>query len=196
MPTLPISQLPNSDRLKASDILVTVQDGVTKQANMKNTYDGVFLQNYVGSFYHTASMLNAGINAVNSMSFSTVDFARGIVVQGSRSTDIYIQNSGSYDIQFSAQIDRSIGGGSGYNVYIWLKKNGANVPQSNTVITLPGGNGDKGIAAWNWFVSASAGDTYQIAWASSEANARIVYDPTPAVGPEVPSVILTVDRVG
>ena len=147
-----------------------------------------------GSFYSTATQLNGGVGTSNSMSFNNTDISNGVSISGSGNTKIKIATPGEYDIQFSAQVNRSLGGTT-TQASIWLSKNGLNVSSSNTTFEIPGGTSNYTVAAWNWFVAASAGDYYEIKWASSDANLQLVAVPTPVYGPDVPSVILTVNRV-
>jgi len=149
---------------------------------------------YYLSAFHTASMTVAVINTPYTMSFSTTDFAYGISISGSVKDKIKFVSGGVYDIQFSAQLDKTTSNNS--TVYIWIRKNESDVSQSNTGVTLGGGSNDSSVASWNWFVSASSGDYYQLMYAASETNAKILYNASPSVGPAIPSVILTVDRVG
>ena len=82
------------------------------------------------------------------------------------------------------------------NFIIWIKQNDINVPISNTAVTTLGGSNAKTVASWNWFVNAAAGDYVQLIWASDAADARIQYNASPTYGPAIPSLIVTVDRVG
>jgi len=146
------------------------------------------------SAFHTASMTNPVINTTNTMSFSVTDFAYGITMSGSYSDKIKITSAGIYNIQFSAQFDKTDSANS--TAYIWLSKNGSNVAATNTGLTLGGGANDSAVAAWNFFVSASANDYFQLVWGATDTNTVISYDASPSVGPAVPSIILTVNRVG
>lgn len=209
MPDLPISQLPPLLTPEPSDEFAIVNSGITKKTTVQAVANSVFneisssvilpsqtsslgVQSFYGSFYHTASLLNAIASAENTMSFSTTDFAYGVSISGSYRDKIKIEYSGIYNIQFSVQLDKSTS--TNTTVYIWLSKNGTNVPDSNTGVTLGGGQNDSSVAAWNFFVSASSGDYYQLKWGADRTNARILYA-TSSIGPTVPSVILTVNRI-
>ena len=208
MPNLPITQLPSASTLQPTDVFPVVQDNVTKQATYNSIYTGLTgsfissstfnsytssVQPYYLSAYHTASLTTAAQNTPYSMSFSTIDFANGITIGGPIRNQIQIVNNGIYDIQFSAQIDKT--SGTTVSGYIWLVKNGTNVPDSNTQITLAGGANDAQVAAWNFYVSASAGDYYELRYGATVTNFRIHYNTSVTVGPNVPSVILTVGRI-
>ena len=149
------------------------------------------------SAYHTASLVGNVENTPLTMSFSTTDFSfGGITISGSYSDKIKITNGGVYNIQFSAQTTKT--SGTSTTFYIWLAKNGVEVPASNTGVTLAGGSNDVAIPAWNFFTSASAGDYYQLMFAVTHNNAFIKYLPSGSAGltgPAVPSVILTVNRI-
>jgi hypothetical protein len=148
--------------------------------------------------YHTSSLTVPATNTAYTMSYSTVDFSLGgITISGSWSDKIKIADTGIYNIQFSAQTAKSTGTTS--DVSIWLAKNGVEIPYSNTVVTLAGGANDVAIPAWNFFVSATAGDYYQLLFATTNTNTSIKYTASGSVspaGPAVPSIILTVNRVG
>jgi hypothetical protein len=149
-------------------------------------------QEYYGSFYSTVDQTNGGASVANKMTYNTTDFSNGVsIVSNSRIT---MANAGIYNIQFSAQLDKTDSGDD--TVQIWLQKNGSNIANTNTEITLTGNNG-KHVAAWNFFVNAAANDYFEICWHSSDTAVFINYiaaasSPT---RPAIPSVILTVNKV-
>lgn len=212
MPDLPISGLPALATPTSTDVFPIVNSGITKKTTVQDLGNTIFnqisssvilpdqtgsfgLTNYYGSFYHTASMLNTVPGTPNTMSISTTDLSSGVVISGSINDKIKFLNSGIYDLQFSAQLDKT-SAGADFIIYIWIRQNELDVPISNTAVTTLGGSNAKTVAAWNWFVSASANDYVQIMWASDAADARIQYNASPTYGPAVPSLIVTADRVG
>jgi hypothetical protein len=147
-----------------------------------------------GSFYDTTTQTNPVANIPRSMSFNETDITNGVSISGSTSpfnTYIKTENPGVYNIQFSAQVEKT---DSGTDVItIWLRKNGIDLTDSATKLTLSG-NGTKVVAAWNWFVSSAANDYYQIIWVSADTGMRLYAEPINDT-PGIPSVILTVNRV-
>jgi hypothetical protein len=129
------------------------------------------------------------------MSFNSTDITNGVSISGSASpfnTYIKTENAGVYDIQFSAQVDKTDGGTD--DIVIWLRKNGIDLTDTATTLTLPTNN-SKVVAAWNWFVSSATGDYYQIIWRSADTDLRLLAEPISIDHPGIPSVILTVNRV-
>jgi hypothetical protein len=146
----------------------------------------------VGAFQ--SNITQSGSAAVSqSMRFETTDISQGVsIVSNSRIT---LANSGTYNIQFSAQIDRISGSGTD-TVNIWLKKNGTNVSSSAGAITVSGGAAAaKAIAAWNYVVDASAGDYYELAWQTTDTNIQLINVGATGNVPDIPSIILTVTQV-
>jgi hypothetical protein len=148
-----------------------------------------------GSFYDTTTQTNPVGNIPRSMSLNTTDITNGVSISGSTSpfnTYIKTQNAGIYDIQFSAQIDKTDSGTD--EIVIWLRKNGIDLTDTATTITTVG-NSAKYVAAWNWFVNSAANDYYQIIWISADTSMRLLAESISGTHPGIPSVILTVNRV-
>jgi hypothetical protein len=152
---------------------------------------GGTIANY-GYFYDTTTQTNAGATAVNPMTFNTTDLSVGVsIVSNSRMT---IANSGVYNIQFSAQIEKTDPGTD--VIDIWLRKNGNDVVDSNGTIEISGA-GAEYIAAWNYLVQSNANDYYEIVWSSADLNIRLLATGTQSspTRPAVPSVIASVTQV-
>lgn len=109
-------------------------------------------------------------------------------------TQITVAQTGTYNIQFSAQLTKT--GGTVADVNIYFKKNGVNVGGSNTIVTLANNN-HYVVAAWNIFIQLNAGQYAEIVWYTTNANVQLTSIPVtvPPVD-TVPSVILTVNKVG
>jgi hypothetical protein len=147
-----------------------------------------------GSFYDTTTQTNVAGTA-RSMSLNTTDITNGVSVSGSTNpfnTYIKTENAGVYNIQFSAQVDKTDAGVD--EIWIWLRKNGTDLTDTATSIKLTG-NADHQVAAWNFFANAAANDYFQLMWYSPDANVRLHAEPAFGVVPGIPSLIVTVNRV-
>jgi hypothetical protein len=109
-----------------------------------------------------------------------------------RSRLIFIASTGIYNIQFSAQLDKT--GGSASNVYIWPRVNGQNVPYSATKIVIDGPNNEI-VPAWNFLLDLKAGDYFELAWQSPDTAVVILAEPESGNIPAIPSIILTMTYV-
>jgi hypothetical protein len=147
-----------------------------------------------GSFYSTQIQTNVAGTA-RSMSLNITDITNGVSISGSTNpfnTYIKTENAGVYDIQFSAQVDKTDSGTD--EIWIWLRKNGTDISDSATSVQLVG-NGAHYVAAWNFFVNSAANDYYQLMWYSPDANVRLHAEAGFGVVPGIPSLIVTANRV-
>ena len=110
-------------------------------------------------------------------------------------TRITVAQPGLYNIAFSAQVTKTDPGSD--TIYLWLRKNDANVPDSSTGFVLSG-SGARQVVAWNFFIDLTTGQSATLMWGSVDAAAQILYEGegTSPARPATPSVILTVNQVG
>lgn len=149
------------------------------------------------SVYSTQVQTNSDFGTTQIMTFDQTVAASGIsVVSGS---EITVSRTGVYNIQFSAQLDKTDSGVD--SAEIWLRVNGQNLAWSNTWVDLPK-NDAKLAAAWNWVIPLNAGDYVELAWWSADVDMRLyeraAQAAVPGVSPArpaIPSVILTVQGI-
>ena len=141
-----------------------------------------------GSFYDTTDQTAAAINTAYAMTYNSTDITNGVYI-GSPTSRVYVDTVNVYNIQFSAQLINTAGGA--HNVWIWLRKNGTDVPDSATTLRLQGNNTEL-VAAWNFLLSMNAGDYFELMWEVSDTSVFLQSDAATAVHPAIPSVILTV----
>lgn len=150
-----------------------------------------------GSFYDTSIQTTLG-SAEEFMKFNTSAGSSDVTIINNglgNPTKITVNQTGTYNIQFSAQLVKTAGGGTS-SIYIYLKKNGTAVPDSTTEITLANNN-HLLVAAWNFFIQLNVGQYAEIAWYATSSNIQLYAAAVPIAGvPAIPSVILTVNKVG
>lgn len=150
---------------------------------------------YYGSFYDTTtqSVASGGIKA---MELNTTDPAAtsGFVINNNgsgRPTRITALHDGVYNLQFSAQLNRTTGGSS-KQIDIWIAVDGLDIPNSATGLNVQA-NANKLVAAWNFFVTLNAGSYVELMWTQDDAI-DILYQPA-GLFPAIPSVIATINKV-
>jgi hypothetical protein len=150
-----------------------------------------------GQFWSNATQTVASANTEYRFTFNNSDPTSNITLgTGASNSRIIINQAGLYNIQFSAQVDKALGGGTTASGYIWFKKNGTAVADSAGFVTLD--QNLQVVQSWNILANATSGDYYEIAYA---ASATVFSFPTIAgnniVGyPASPSIIVTVTPVG
>lgn len=144
-----------------------------------------------GSYYSTLTQSVLTNNQIAPVTYDSIDFQNGISIVNN--SQITMEKPGKYNIAFSFEFLNS-GGGSGESVNIWLRKNGQDVAWSNTKIVV-NTNDKEVIAAWNFFVEANTGDSWQIMWSPDNHNIEMVRYLSNS-HPAIPSAILTINQVG
>lgn len=142
------------------------------------------------SAYSTATQTNTGGGtAPVAMIFETTAAANEITIVNN--TKITPSHTSEYNIQFSAQIDKTDSNAD--DIDIWFAINGTAVPFSNTRLTLPTNNA-KTVGSWNFITPLASTEYLEIYWYSADTDMRLYAEgpQTNPARPGIPSVILTV----
>ena len=144
-----------------------------------------------GAWHDISRQLAVGNNTPTRVQCDTIDIERGI--WRDPATDIfYVADAGIYNIEFSAQLDRNKGTDS--ELWIWLAVDGADVPESASVIRVKGNDGET-VAAWNFLVELKPGASISLMWATDDAvDTYLETFPASGFHPAIPSVILTITQ--
>lgn len=141
-----------------------------------------------GSFFDTTTQTAAVINTAYPLTFNTTDITEGVYI-GTPTSRVYVDRVGTYNFQFSAQLNKS--SASAKHVYIWYRVNGVNAANSAGKVNLSG-NDAAVIAAWNYVVELNAGDYFELVFSTDDIACQILALGAVAPAPAIPSVILTV----
>jgi len=179
--SLTVSSLSTST---GSFVVTTDSTGTLTKAAFSDVAAVLFSQ---GQFAQTGT-LTAASGVSGSISYDISGSVNGItLVSGSRLT---IPTAGVYNIQFSAQWDCASGADTGW---AWFKKNGTNIANSNTKVTMP--NNTSQVMTVNILETASVGDYYEVAWQNNAGHARLLGEAATGNLPAIPSVITTITQV-
>jgi hypothetical protein len=141
-----------------------------------------------GAFHSTVTQTAAAINTAYPMTLNTTDISFGVYI-GSPNSRVYIDTEGFYNFQFSAQLHKTAGGAGA--IYIWVRVNGVDIPDSATKIRIQGNNAET-VGAWNFVLPVNAGDYFELVWSTDDTSCEILALPASAPHPAIPSLILTV----
>jgi hypothetical protein len=173
-------------RIGADSVIILVPDSAAAYADSAP----------YGAFQDSTNQIAANTTTAYPMTFNTTDYSNGVsVVSNSRLT---VKSYGIYNLQFSAQLvntDSSI-----HDMDIWFRKNGTNVPASNSRYSVPnshGGVDGHTIAALNYYIELNANDYVEIMWATDNTAVSIqqLATRTSPDTPSTPSVIATMQYV-
>ena len=146
-----------------------------------------------GSFYDTTTQVLIAANSAQPMTLNqATDGNGGVIARGVSVVApgrITVAEAGVYNIQFSAEFINTAGGA--HNAWIWLRKNGTDIPNSASVVRVEGNNSEL-VAAWNFLLQMNAGDYFELMWEVDDTSVQILAEVASAIHPAIPSVILTV----
>lgn len=146
---------------------------------------------HYGAFSDTTTQTAASIDTAYGMVFNTTDSSNGVSI-GSPTSRLVADFQGVYNVQFSAQLDKTSGGVG--NIYIWLRKNGTNVPNTSTTVAIQG-SAARTVAAWNFITQLEPTEYVELMWATDDTSVRILAASATSVWPAIPSVIATLTQV-
>jgi len=174
----------------------TFQSNKISGATLKNVFTAIAEKNN-GSFYSsvTQTCTSGSIAAMEFENAVYTGIGVGVVNDTfGKPTLIQVSKDRVYNIAFSAQLNRT-SGGSSKQITIWLRKNGTDIANTATHLTVQANQG-KLVAAWNFFVDIAVGDDLQIMWSQND-NIDILAEVADVVlpHPAVPSLILTINEI-
>jgi hypothetical protein len=193
--------------LRVIEIYFSQLDSRTPNNAQKYTADffygsGVHLSFPYGQFQSQANQTAAAIDVAYAVTYTQSDFLDGVTLSsGSRLT---VPTEGVYAVTFSIQFRNTTNGVQ--DVDIWLRKNGADVADTNSRFSLSprkgSGNPSHLIATTTIMVELAANDYVQLMWHVTSTDVNIEYFPavtavpgtTPA-HPATPSAIVQVEFV-
>lgn len=158
-----------------------------------------------GSFSNTANQYASANNTPTVVALNTTDVANNTSLASNKIT---ISTTGKYNIQFSLQFANTHS--QAHNVWVWLRKNGTDLAGTGSKYDCPSTHGSSDgylIAVANFFVSATAGDYFELVFAAdqvyivSPAQAGVYIEAyaastSPFTMPAIPSSVVTVSQVG
>jgi hypothetical protein len=150
---------------------------------------------YWGSFWDTTTQTATAINTPQAITINTADPANnGIsIASGSRVT---FSSAGVYSLTFSIQFtNTSTANGS---TQIWLRKNGANLADTNSHYDVPDKQGSAystEVFTVNFVLNLAASDYIQVYWQTANSNVQLETLAASGGYPRTPSIIFTAAQV-
>ena len=154
-----------------------------------NTITGRSIGQFESHVDQTAVSANVAYtaNMNNAASFNT-----GITIASS--TNVTVAAAGVYSINTSIQFANS--DSSNHNSTFWFRKNGTNIANSASTISVPKiADGGKTLAQVTIFESMSINDYVQLIWSVDNIAVSLDYSAASGVIPEIPSVIFNMQRI-
>ena len=192
-----------STPLAGTELFEVVQGGTSKKvaaSDIGNSADALPYASltgraYLSAYSNTDQTGNTG--AATAVKIENSNFGAGISITNNGSgnpTRITYAAAGTYMLAPSLQFANS--DSSDHEVNIWFRKNGTDVPNSNTLINVPkaadGGNSFFQIV---FYEQMTAGQYLEIMWLPSNVAVTLDYIAAGAIAPAAPSAIVSSERI-
>lgn len=192
-----------STPLAGTELLEIVQGGESRKvaaADIGNSASALPYNSLAGRAYVSAYDITdqtGSTSAATAVKINTTAFSSGISVANDGSgnpTRITFAAAGTYMIAPSIQLKNS--DAADHDVTIWFRKNGTNIANSSTVLTVPK-VGDGGSAYFQivFYDQVTAGQYIEIMWLPENIAVTIDYTAAGAIAPAIPSIILSAERI-
>lgn len=149
-----------------------------------------------GSFSDTTTQ-TAAADTPTAITFNSTATTRNCYI-GTPASRIVFSADGLTTITFSVQFTNPSAAED--SVYIWLRKNGVNVPNTSSTVTVPKKHGSVNGAAIltvNFYETYGPGDYLELYWLTNLGTSSITTVPatTTPLKPASPGVVLTVSQI-
>lgn len=148
-------------------------------------------QNRYGTFSDSTDQTLTSVNQAKAVTLNTSETRFGISIDEVDTSKVVFSESGLYPININIQLLST--NSSAKTVWIWLRKNGVDVPYSSRVISIVGNN-TYTVFQVTHNISMDADDYMQIMWAGSDTTISLKAVPATAFAPASPSVHLHIDQ--
>jgi hypothetical protein len=145
-----------------------------------------------GTFLTTANQTVSAANTATVVNNWVEGDANKTYLNGTR---LYVEESGDYMFLFSTVFTKN--GGSLTTADMWLRKNGVNLEDSNTRVTISGNNAET-LMTVSFILDLDAGDYIELVFSSPESSTKLTYfaASTGPTRPAMPGVIATLNLIG
>jgi hypothetical protein len=151
---------------------------------------GASIANWYGAFTSTATQVVTAANTPTAITYTNDELSNGIVYSGSQLT---VQHTGIYEIAYSLQIEHT--GGGGADVNIWLRKNGANIIRTDSILGLRSQSA-KQLPFVSIIDSANANDYYEVYFQANASDVQVTAVAATGTIPAAPSIITNIKQIG
>jgi hypothetical protein len=141
-----------------------------------------------------ASTVNQNISAINTatpITFNTTEIASAVSI-GTPASRIVVDEAGFYTVTTSVQILSTSAASKQF--YLWLSKNGTDVPNTTRNYTVAANNQNRTISA-AYPISLNAGDYVELKWAGDNTAMRLNAVNNLSFAPSAPSVVIAVTQI-
>jgi hypothetical protein len=142
-----------------------------------------------GTFDSTTDQTLSAINTPTAVTFNNTLVSNGVSL--SNNSHLNVIQAGFYQIDISLQFKST--SSSAKNFYLWLRKNGTDMPDTTRIYTIAANNQDR-IINVNYHISLLASDYVEVMWAGNDTDMLLDAVTGISFAPDAPSALVTVTQ--
>lgn len=150
----------------------------------------IFPRLFNGKFSSSTDQIPLAPNTPYAVTFEITDYSSGVILENN--SHIKVLNAGMYSFDFRLQVTST--NSSQKNIWIWARKNGVDVPESATKVTMTG-NGVEIVPSWEFTYSLLPNDYFQLMYAVDNVGLLINSPAATAFCPGTPSAVIKVRQI-
>lgn len=148
-------------------------------------------QKYYGVFTKTTTQSPAAINTAYALTLDNTEISNGVTI-GTPASRLVVPESGLY--QVTATVQLSSASSSAKNIWVWVRKNGVDIPNSARIVTVDINGGEVPVVVERTF-SLAAGDYLELFFASDSTDVSVDPAAATAFAPAAPAITLSIAQV-
>jgi hypothetical protein len=181
-----------------TDVMLINTNNKTISQSNQTWINGVLYPKAYAGFSDSTSQYAALITQSYAVTFDTTDLSNDVVL-GTPTSEIVFNRAGTFSLVFSAQLANSHT--DDLNINMFLRLNGTDIANSNTVVTVPkkhGSSDGHAVMTVNFMLDVLENDVLELMWNTEGVDAFLEAKPSSATPPTpaTPSVIFTIEQVG
>jgi hypothetical protein len=181
-----------------TDVMLINTNNKTISQSNQTWINGVLYPKAYAGFSDSTSQYAALITQSYAVTFDTTDLSNDVVL-GTPTSEIVFNRAGTFSLVFSAQLANSHT--DDLNINMFLRLNGTDIANSNTVVTVPkkhGSSDGHAVMTVNFMLDVVENDVIELMWNTEGVDAFLEAKPSSATPPTpaTPSVIFTIEQVG
>lgn len=122
------------------------------------------------------------------MTFNTTSVNYGVYI-GTPASRVYVDNTATYNVQFSAQLSNT--DSSAHNIYVWSRVNGT-TDSPAIKIEVAASSTAAAVATGTFVIDLTTNDYFEIMWSTDNTGVRLSAVAASSPVPAIPSVTLAV----
>ena len=151
---------------------------------------GRFVQVPNGLFFDTGDQALDTVNVGQPVRFNQTYLNNAVTINGPTTSQITVEYSGVYNIQFTAQVRSN--SGSSKLVYLWIARDGIDIGYSAREYSISGSGKELEIN-WNFIIDLQAGSYIELVWTGNDIDLSLdtvaATSPHPGISSAVVAVI-------